>query len=728
LKIRGTTGVLFLLLTLLLSACLPTTTAPPAPTSAPPTWTPAPTRTFPTPAPTSTPAPTATPAPLTPLGLVRRWEWSAGDILTAFLSRDLDGDGRPDIALASFDKKVYLLDAAGQEQWSFSAPGPVYSLDAADLDRDGHTEILVGSEDGALRALNAAGGLLWEVPLGGRVTAVAALDVDADGTPEVLAGARPGGVWALRGDGTVLWQKETPGAPTAFTIAGVLENRAVVMSTEEGAVVALDPAGVFLWRSPGGGYIRGLSPLESGLLVGDRAGRVRHLTMDGEVLLDAALGGPVPAVAPFDLDGDGSPEVLAAAAGAENVLVALDHAGSELWRTLTGRGVWALAFADLEGDGQPEVVAGTDGGEILVLDQWGRVRGQTFVPFRVHGLLALDLNGDGRDEVLARASNHLYAFAGSPTGDAGEQQPFVATLEGWPEDTPLLPAGEGQVVLMAVGDVMLGRDVETRALAYGAGFPFAPLTPLLQQADVATGNLEAGLTDAGTPLGKRFPLRAQPGLVSGLQEAGFDLLTLANNHILDFGLPGLSETLSVLGQAGIAAVGAGPQAYGPVILEVKGLRIAFLGRSQAIGQQEEVAWAEVGELRQAVAEARAQADVVVVHLHAGVEYSSHYDEAQRRLAEAAAEGGAALVIGHHPHAPQEVEWIGDTLVAYSLGDFVFDIDDHDVARDGAVLRVILSRQGVVGAEWIPVRIVDDVQPRPLAGEDGRAVVQPLSGP
>ena len=97
-------------------------------------------------------------------------------------------------------------------------------------------------------------------------------------------------------------------------------------------------------------------------------------------------------------------------------------------------------------------------------------------------------------------------------------------------------------------------------------------------------------------------------------------------------------------------------------------------------------------------------------------------------AQAAADGGAALVIGHHSHSPQELEWIGNTLVAYSLGDFVFDIDDHDIARDGAVLRVILSREGVVGAEWIPVRIVDDVQPRPLAGEDGRPVVQPVVKP
>jgi poly-gamma-glutamate synthesis protein (capsule biosynthesis protein) len=163
-------------------------------------------------------------------------------------------------------------------------------------------------------------------------------------------------------------------------------------------------------------------------------------------------------------------------------------------------------------------------------------------------------------------------------------------------------------------------------------------------------------------------------------------------------------------------------------MEIKGQRIAFLARTVAIYPQEGVPWGEPEEMRQAVAEAGQFADLVIVHLHGGIEYSPNADAAQRSLAQAAAEGGAALVIGHHSHSPQEVEWIGDTLVAYSLGDFVFDIDDYDIARDAVVLRVILSQDGVVGAEWIPGRIVDDVQPRPLPGEDGRPQVGIITAP
>lgn len=696
------------------------TAAPPAPptTIVFPTETPEPTAT-----PTVTPLPTATPEPAVPLGLQRLWIWRATDILCDLTVQDLDGDGRPEVAAGSFDRRLYLVDAAGTERWAYDTGGSVWAVAAADVDGDGAIDILAGSEDGVLRVFSIAGELRWEAALEGRVTAVAVLDVDGDGRPEVVAGNRPGNVWVLHGNGAVRWHRATPGAPTAFTIVGAVYNRGLGLSTEEGALLVFTPEGSPLWEEPGHGYIRGLAPLESGLVAGGRDGQVRLLTMDGRPFLETSLDEPLPVVAPWDPDGDGAFEVLV---GSQGGLTALDAAGRERWRLPTDRGVWALAFPDLEGDGEPEIAAGTDGGEIIVLDGWGRVRGHTYVPFRVHGLLAADLDGDGRDELLARASNHLYVFSGSPEGEAGEQQPFVATLPEWPADTPLLPASADQVVLMAVGDIMLGRAVEPRALMYGPEFPFAPLIPLLRQGDIVTGNMEGVIGFTGAPLKKSFTFRSHPAVVEGLQAAGFNVLALANNHARDFGGAGLSETIALLDAAGIQAVGAGPTAYEAVIMEVNGLKIAMLARTYAIGEQNEVAWAEEGELRAAVAAARAQADVVVVHLHAGIEYSLYADETQRRLAGAAADGGAALVIGHHSHSLQEVEWIGSTLVAYSLGDFVFDIDDHDVARDAVVLRVILDRDGVASAEWIPARIVDDVQPRPLAGPAGRPVVEVVS--
>lgn len=708
--------------TLLLAGCgpdprpapsfLPKATATPRALSSP-------TRPSATPAPSPSPLPTETPRPMTPLGLAWRWVWTADDIVEAFAAADWDGDGRPEYALASYDRRVYLLDADGSTLWDVDVGGAAFALAVADLDGDGRKEILAGGDGGAVYALDADGSVRWKAPLAGRVTALTWADLRGDGQMEILAGARPGGVFVLAADGALLWQQPALGAPTSFLVLGGIEERVVLAGTEDGAVQAFDGAGVPLWQRGGGGYVRSLVPYSGQVLAGARDGTLRRYNLDGEPSLDTTLGGSVTSLSAWDLDGDEVQEALLGLGGAENAVVALEHDGRERWRTPTEHGVWALAMADLEGDGQKELVAGTDGGEILVLDRYGRLRGRTWVPWRVHGLLATDADGDGREEVLARASHHLYLLGGSLPGDEGERQRYVETLARWPEEAPLIPAGGDQVVLVAVGDICPGRAVEERMLVYGPTYPLEAFAPLLRQADIATGNLEGTLADLGAPLRKTYTFRAKPGLVAGLAEAGFDVLSLANNHAADFGPEGLQEMMAVLDRAGIRHLGAGPQAYAPLLVETKGLRIAFLARTAAIAPQEGVAWAEENELRQAVAAARAQADLVVVHLHAGIEYSPTADATQRALAQAAAEGGAALVIGHHAHAPQEVEWLGTTLVAYGLGDFVFDIDDYDIARDGAVLRVLLSRQGVDAAEWIPTRIVDDVQPRPLPGEDGR---------
>ncbi|MBN1485896.1 MAG: CapA family protein [Chloroflexia bacterium] len=738
------TSALLLLLGILLCACGPALTSPAAssppavattslpstqvpPATAVPLATPAP--------PTATPIPTERPTPTPPLppppalGLSRLWAWTADDIINDFLPRDLDGDGLPEIVVASYDRRVYVVDAWGQTWWSWDTGASVFSLELADLDGDGRDEILAGTEAGELLALDAGGGLLWQVPLAGRVTAIAAVDLEGDDRPEILAGARPAGAWALRGDGSVLWQQQTTGAPTAFASFASGHNQLIVLSTEAGAVQALDAAGVPSWRWEDAGYIRGMAALEGGVLAGGRDGLLRRFGFGGDLAAEIDLDSPIPIVLPVELYGDAQPEILV---GTRKRLIALESNPSEErahrhWDVFVEGGVWSLALADLEGDGQPEIAAGTDTGQILIVESHGMPRGYTWVPFRVHGLWAADLDGDGQDELLARASNHLYAFVGNSRGEVGEPQPLVRTLERWPEETVLLQPAEDEIVLAAVGDIMIGRAVEPRMLMYGALFPFEALLPLLQGADLTTGNLEGVLAFYGEPLQKSYTFRGHPGLATGLQQAGFDLLNLANNHARDFGQEGLDETIATLEEAGIAAVGAGPAAYEPVFIEVKGIRLAFLGRTAAIGPQEGVAWTEAEELRQAVIAAQQQADLVIVHLHAGYEYWTTYEATQQQLAQAAAAGGAALVIGHHPHALQEVEWIRETLVAYSLGDFVFDIDDHNVARDAVVLRVLLSRQGVQGVEWIRARIINDVQPRPMVDEEGGPWVEVLFG-
>jgi len=243
-----------------------------------------------------------------------------------------------------------------------------------------------------------------------------------------------------------------------------------------------------------------------------------------------------------------------------------------------------------------------------------------------------------------------------------------------------LARGEQAVELVAVGDIMLGRRVASQS------DPFGDVSPWLQHADLALGNLECVITGSDDPKGasvlRASALRAPPTATSKLRDAGFDLLGLANNHALDLGGEGLAETVARLQKAGVAAVGAGPDeqaAYQPWVPEVAGVRLAVLafnavaasGDAAQAGGWTEAQW-DRGRAIAAVAAAQERADAVVVSIHWGYEYETVVDPAQRDAARALLDAGADLVIGHHPHVVQPFEVRGDRCVAYSLGNFVFD--------------------------------------------------------
>jgi poly-gamma-glutamate synthesis protein (capsule biosynthesis protein) len=133
--------------------------------------------------------------------------------------------------------------------------------------------------------------------------------------------------------------------------------------------------------------------------------------------------------------------------------------------------------------------------------------------------------------------------------------------------------------LIAVGDIMMSRTVEERQERFGAGYPFAAVSSVLRAADLTLGNLEFALTSRGAPIEKTFVFRGHPRLAEGLATGGFQVLSLANNHALDFGREGLAEALQALRSRGLLTVGAGltPEAARkPLILDRKGLKIALL--------------------------------------------------------------------------------------------------------------------------------------------------------
>jgi len=237
----------------------------------------------------------------------------------------------------------------------------------------------------------------------------------------------------------------------------------------------------------------------------------------------------------------------------------------------------------------------------------------------------------------------------------------------------------------------------------------------------------------GSPADKRFIFRAHPEHIPALQTVGFDVLSLANNHILDFPPDSMDDTLAALGDLGIATVGAGrgeAAAHQPAILEVKGVKVAFLAfaaprwrGSLEVPTATDVAWAEPEPVRKAVTQAQEEADLVIVIMHTGTEYEVQANQEQRAVAHAAVEAGAALVIGHHPHVLQDVEVYQGAPIVYSLGNFVFDMDVIERTRDTALLRAVLAQDGVRSVYLYLARIVDDAQPRLRIAEDGSPLVQ-----
>ncbi len=291
--------------------------------------------------------------------------------------------------------------------------------------------------------------------------------------------------------------------------------------------------------------------------------------------------------------------------------------------------------------------------------------------------------------------------------------------------------------LVAVGDVMLDRALGEAVLAGDVGYPFAQVEGALSTANMTIGNLESALGDLGIPENKGYTFQAPKETVETLSLAGFDLLSLANNHAMDFGAEGLMQAIRLLDMYGINAVGAGADddaAHRPVIFEINGVKLAFLAyvdvpvefrgfdtRTWIAGENYAgVAWAEPERIRTDVTDALSQADLVVVILHSGYENVVQPSPPQVAAAHAAIEGGAKLVIGHHAHVLQPIELFRDGVIAYGLGNFAFE--DAGPPETG-LLNVWIDARGVRELELVPFLLDVDGRPVPPSEEISNAILK-----
>jgi poly-gamma-glutamate capsule biosynthesis protein CapA/YwtB (metallophosphatase superfamily) len=309
----------------------------------------------------------------------------------------------------------------------------------------------------------------------------------------------------------------------------------------------------------------------------------------------------------------------------------------------------------------------------------------------------------------------------------------VADLASQLQSTHLRPP---LVQLAAVGDIMLDRALGTKISAGDIDYPFANIALPLQQADLTIGNVESALGNIGTPADKAYPFRAPVDAALSLAHAGFDIVSLANNHAMDYGPDALLQAITLLKAAGVTPVGAGENvaaAHTPYITERNGLRLAFLSYVNvpveylgfdtqtwtATADTPGLAWATPEQIMMDVTAVSSQVDHVIVLLHSAYEYVESPSPPQMAAARAAIDAGAVLVIGHHAHILQGIEFYRDGVIIYGTGNFAFEIDGEP---ETAVFNIWLDQNGIRQIELIPAIIQFGGQPR-LATENEAAEIR-----
>jgi poly-gamma-glutamate capsule biosynthesis protein CapA/YwtB (metallophosphatase superfamily) len=332
-----------------------------------------------------------------------------------------------------------------------------------------------------------------------------------------------------------------------------------------------------------------------------------------------------------------------------------------------------------------------------------------------------------------------------PLGEVGPTV-VVASVDGV---DPVRDAPEA-TRLAVVGDVMLVRGVADAATALG------PMRRLLRSADLTVGNLESTLSLRGEPTQGGDSFGGTPALLGPLRAAGFDALSLANNHAGDYGRTALLDTVRRLRRSPLTPFGAGEDvgvAEQPAVLEAAGTTFAFLGFN-AIGETPRatedspgalsvrmpprtgpLVRADLARVTRAVRRAGRTADVVVVLPHWGTQYVHEPEPVQRRVSRALVRAGADLVVGGHPHWVQGVDWVraGDSgvPVLHSLGNFVFDMGPPrftDEAREGVVLEATFWGAELKAVRLVPYRMdSESFAPRVLRGRDAQGVLADVWG-
>lgn len=271
------------------------------------------------------------------------------------------------------------------------------------------------------------------------------------------------------------------------------------------------------------------------------------------------------------------------------------------------------------------------------------------------------------------------------------------------------------LTILFTGDIMLGRQVGKMIIRQNdPSFPFRDIHTELSGADVTIGNLECVFADTiitGTYYHKTIILPAYRGTIEGLTLSGFDMLSIANNHSMDFGTTGLHSTVRLLKENKIESLGI--DSHNPLIKTVKGFNLQifsyWMNNDSLFDVSMSNGYTYVPEdtLIKKIQNANMDNDIVILFIHWGREYTAYPTDSQEKFAHRMIDSGADIVAGHGPHQVQKVEKYRDGVIAYSLGNLVFD-QKYEETKKGYLLHTYFwKKQGLTGYEVIPVYIPED---------------------
>ncbi len=285
------------------------------------------------------------------------------------------------------------------------------------------------------------------------------------------------------------------------------------------------------------------------------------------------------------------------------------------------------------------------------------------------------------------------------------------------------------ITFTAVGDIRLNGPVGELIAAHGAAYPAAKVKELLD-GDVVFGNLECAITQRGGKTPKKFNFRAPPRNLALIQDAGFTVVNIANNHVWDFGRDGFEDTLAALKKRRIPYIGGGKdlaEADRVTVYDLDGWKLGLIGFTSTFPQEgwakrrkPGVNYSDFDRLAADVAAAKKKVDVLVVSFHGGTELAEQENDIQKAFAHVAVDNGADLILGHHPHVLQPVEVYKDKPILYSLGNFFF-VSPSTGTNYTVIAKAEIGKDGVHRVDFTPID-TDGGQPFP-AGPEGIALAR-----